>query len=277
MSVGTTGLLIAAGIGAAGSIGGSLISANAAGSAADKETAQEDKALDFQEGVYNDTKANQQPFVSGGQYTLGQLIAGFQNGTFGPGSIPAFKAPTLADAQSTPGYQFTQQQGEQGIERGAAAAGGAITGGTLKSLAGFDTGLADSTYNDVFNRAMASYNSLLTGQNQSFNQLTSIAGLGENAAANVGNNGAQASNTIGNTLANIGNAQAAGTVGTANAVTSGINGAVNSATLPLYLQYLRPQVASQIPAGSTNPSTLTQYGAVPPVPAQTYDELTGGG
>mgnify|MGYP001011198921 CR=1 FL=1 len=43
------------------------------------------------------------------------------SGKFGFGSLPDFKAPTAEEARATPGYQFTQQQGEQGILRGAAS------------------------------------------------------------------------------------------------------------------------------------------------------------
>lgn len=235
------GLLTLGILGVAGAVGGAAISANATGNAVDEQTAQQNKALEFQQQEYSDQKANQAPFVSAGQSSVGQLMAGLSNGTFGPGSIPGFVAPTLQQAQQTPGYQFTQQQGEEGIERGAAAAGGAFTGGTLKSLAGFDSGLADTTYQQIFNNALSGYQTQLASQNQGFNQLASVAGLGENAAANAGNTGAQAASTIGSTLTNLGATQAAGTIGQANAAVSGINGATSALSLPLYLQALQPQ------------------------------------
>lgn len=244
------GLLTLGILGVTGAVGGSLIGANASETAAQQQTTQEQKALDFQEQEFGTEQANQAPFVSAGQSSVGQLMTGLQNGTFGPGSIAPFTAPTLAQAQQTPGYDFTQQQGEQGIERGAAAAGGAFTGGTLKSLATFDAGLADSTYQQVFNNALSGYQTQLQSQNQAFNQLSAAAGLGENAAANVGNTGAQAASTVGNTLTSIGATQAAGTIGAASAIQGGINGALNSATLPLYLQSLNSgNVSAPTPPG----------------------------
>lgn len=248
------GLLTAGLIGAGGSIFSGLFGASAAKKAAQQQVAQQEKALAFQQQEYADQKANQAPFLQAGQYSIGQLMSGLKNGTFGPDSIPAFKAPTLAEAQATPGYEFTRQQGEQGIERGAAAAGGAFTGGTLKALASFNSGLADSTYNDVFTRAMQAYNAQLTGQNQAFGQLASTAGIGEGAAVNLGAAGAQAAQTVGNTLTNIGSAQAAGTIGSASALTGAINGATNAATAPFYLNYLhQSQTSPQLSSTNLNP------------------------
>lgn len=282
------GLLTVGLIGAGSSLFSGIFGANKAKQAADQQVAQQQKALDFQKGVYGDTKANQQPFVQAGQASISQLMEAIKNGTYGPGSIAtpaAFKAPTLEEARNSPGYQFTKEQGELGITRGAAAAGGAFTGGTLKALAGFDTGLADSTYGNVFNRAMQGYNasladyqSKLQGQAQSFNQLSSIAGLGENAAANAGNNGAQASSTIGNTLGNIGNAQAAGTVGAANALTAGLGGAANAATTPFYLQYLQQQQmggSGAVNWSAPNPNDTMKYSYTGP--DGVTNGLAGGG
>lgn len=261
------GLLTLGIIGVAGAVGGSLIGANATQTAAQQQTTQEQQALQFQQQEFATEQANQQPFVAAGQSSVGQLMSGLSNGTFGPGSIAPFAAPTLDQARATPGYEFAQQQGELGIERGAAAAGGAFTGGTLKSLASFDTGLADSTYQQIFNNALSGYQTKLAAQNQAFNQLSATAGLGENAAANVGNTGAQAASTIGSTLTNIGATQAAGTIGTANAISGGIAGVASSASLPLYLQFLQSGSGSNAaPSGWTG----TGLNAIPPA-AQQYD------
>jgi hypothetical protein len=267
MSIGTTAALVAGGLGAAGAIGGSLISANASGTAAEQQANSQEQALQVQQQEFQTAQANQAPFVSAGQSAVGTLMNDLSNGTYGPGSLgpaPTFTAPTLAQAQQTPGYEFTVSQGEQAIDRGAAAAGGAFTGGTLKSLDNYTTGLADSTYNQIFNNALSGYNAAmgtyqaqLAAQNQGFNQISAVAGLGENAAASAGNTGAQAASTLGNTLGQIGNAQAAGTVGTANALTSGLTGATNSATLPLYLAQLQNvQTPQSAPYGMNNPGGL---------------------
>lgn len=263
-------LIGAAAIGGVGSIISSIFGSNAAKKASDAQIKQEQAALDFQKGVYSDQKANQAPFVSAGQTSVGALMRGFSDGTFGPGSIPNFKAPTAEEARATPGYQFALDQGTQSIERGAAAAGGSFSGGTLKSLAQFGTGLADSTYSDTFARAMAAYNSTLATQQQGYNQLAGVAQIGEGAAAGVNANGTSAAQTVGSTLGNIGNAQASGIVGSENSIIGGINGVSNAATLPFYLQSLQ-----QSQGGGYAAPTAGQPGYQPPAPLQYVPPTAG--
>lgn len=247
--IGTALALGLAGLSAAGALGGAAIQSNAAKSAAQTQANAGNQAINFQQGIFNQQQKNQQPFLDAGQQSIGQLMQALQSGKFGPGStgqVPqftggTFAAPTLDEARATPGYQFTAQQGSKGILQGAAAAGGAISGGTLKALDTFNTGLADSTYNDVFNRSLSTYNEGLSkyqaqlqgygaglaGQQQEFNQLFAPAQLGENASANINQTGTQLGQSVGNLMTGIGNATAAGQVGSANALSSGISGATN--------------------------------------------------
>lgn len=70
---------------------------------------------------------------------------------------PAFAAPSYADVQNEPGYAFARDQGMQAIEHSKAAGGIYNSPATLKELARFNTGLADQTYGNVFNRAATTY------------------------------------------------------------------------------------------------------------------------
>lgn len=70
---------------------------------------------------------------------------------------PAFQAPTLADAQNEPGFAFQLSEGSKALEHSAAAKGILNTGGTLKDIARWSQGLADTTYGNVYNRALNSY------------------------------------------------------------------------------------------------------------------------
>ena len=267
------GLLVAGLVGAGASIFNGIEGSSAAKTASSQEVAQQNQALDFQKQVFAQQQANQAPYLAAGSTSLGQLMTALGNGTCGAGSLGAvpqftgsFTAPTLADAQQTPGYQFTAQQGSKGILEGAAAAGGAISGGTLKALDSFNTGLADSTYNDVFNRALQTYNTGLQGyqaqlqgyqtaanaQQQEFSQMFAPAQLGENATANINQTGTQVSQNVGNLMSQIGQSEAAGTVGSANAITSGVSGAANSASQTLLLSQLLPllRAGGATPAGT---------------------------
>ncbi len=81
-----------------------------------------------------------------------------------------FQEPSLEDARNSPGYQFAFDQGQRAVQNSAAAKGTLLTGGTLKDLAQFGTGLADQTYGNVFNRALA-VNSNNFGQNSTIADL----------------------------------------------------------------------------------------------------------
>lgn len=245
------------------SIFGNLLSGilgnDAAHTAADQQVAAGDRALDFQKQIWGDQQRNQQPYLQAGQQSIGQLMQLISEGKFGPGStgpVPQytgqFTAPTLEDARNSPGYQFTAQQGSKGILQGAAAAGGAISGGTLKALDTFNTGLADQTYGNVFQRALSTYQTGLqdyqaklqgygaglAGQQQEFGQLFAPAQLGEGATQNLNSQGGQVATNVGNLMTQIGNAQASGTVGGANATTSAIGGGLTGITQGLLLQKL---------------------------------------
>jgi hypothetical protein len=243
-------LLVAGLVGAGASIFSGLEGSSAAKTASSQEVNQQQQALDFQKQMFSTQQANQAPYLAAGSTSLGQLMSDLQSGKLGPGSLGAvpqftgsFSAPTLAEAQQTPGYQFTAQQGSKGILQGAGAAGGAISGGTLKALDSFNAGLADSTYNDVFNRALQTYNTGLQGyqaqlqgyqtganaQQQGFNQLLAPAQLGENATSNINQTGTQVSQNVGNLMSQIGQSEAAGTVGSSNALTAGVSGAASNA------------------------------------------------
>lgn len=63
----------------------------------------------------------------------------------------------LGNVQADPGFAFRQQQGEQAINRSAAARGGRLGGATLKALAGFNQDLASQEYGNAANRALSAY------------------------------------------------------------------------------------------------------------------------
>ena len=74
-----------------------------------------------------------------------------------PKAYGNFALPDI-NAGTDPGYLFTKQQGTQAIQADAAKRGSLLGGGTLKALDTFNTGLANQTYNDVYNRALGAYN-----------------------------------------------------------------------------------------------------------------------
>jgi hypothetical protein len=277
------GLLTMGIVGAVGSIGGATIGAIGAKNAASQQAQAEQNALDFQKQMWGDEQQNMSPYLSMGNTGVAALMAALGNGTFGPGSMPAmpqftgtFTAPSLEEAQQTPGYQFTAQQGSKGILQGAAAAGGAISGGTLKALDQYNTNLANTTYNDVFNRALQTYGTGLQAyqanlggyqanlgrQAQMFNEMLAPVTIGENAAAGLNATGQGVAVNAGNLMGGIGNANAAGTVGMTNSITSGLTGASNSLMQSILLSKMLGTPANGAGApnsGYTNPYTSIYY------------------
>lgn len=210
-----------AAIAVAGSLAAGAISASAAGDAADQISNADKAAITAVTGTQQknvDTiTANEQPYRDLGTQAVGSLATGEAPG----GQFT--KNFTLADLTTDPGYQFDLQQGNQAVQRSAAAQGTLNSGGTLKSIANYTTGLASNELTNAYNR-------YTTDQNNQFNRLNSLAGLGQNATTAVNQADTNQANVVSNaqyggTIA-AGQAQAAGTIGAANA----IGGSITSAT-----------------------------------------------
>lgn len=68
-----------------------------------------------------------------------------------------FQAPDALSQQNDPGFQERLKQGQQALERSAAARGTLLTGGTLKGLQQFGQDFASNEYGNVYNRAAGAY------------------------------------------------------------------------------------------------------------------------
>jgi hypothetical protein len=220
--------MVAAAIGvgtAVAGVAGSAMSSSASKSAADTQAAAANNATALQEAQWEKTQQNLQPYMDLGSSYINPLKAALSNPTL----TQQFSAPTAAQAQATPGYQFTLQQGLKATQNSAAARGLGTSGAALKGATTYATGLADSTYNDVYNRALQTYNTNYNTASNNVNRLQSVVGSGQNAAAGLGSLGAQTANSIGNTLTGAANASASGTIGSANALSSGLNSVASGA------------------------------------------------
>ncbi|WP_336717557.1 hypothetical protein [Asaia bogorensis] len=107
--------------------------------------------------------------------------------------------------ESTPGYQFINNQGQQAVTNSAAARGLADSGAALKGAASYATGLADNTY-----------------QNQ-FNDTNALATTGFQANQAQGNNTMNAATNAGDIRMAGANGGAAATVGAGNALAGGLS------------------------------------------------------
>lgn len=137
------------------------------------------------------------PYIQSGTTSLASLqdLAGAN----GPLSNKFSFNPS--DLQNDPGYAFTLQQGQDALQRAAAAKGQLFSSGTLKSLAGYTTGTANQYFGDAFNRAKTTFD---TNQNQALSRISTLqglAGLGySGTAAGAKAVGDTSSQQAGNTL-----------------------------------------------------------------------------
>lgn len=133
--------------------------------------------------------------------SLSNLLGTSKNtGAAGYGSLLTPFTP--GDLTQTPGYQFNLSQGNQALDRQAAAKGNYFSGGALKDAETFGQGLADNTYNNA-------YNQYTQNQNNTYSKLAGQAASGQGAAT-----------TLGSLLGSTGAAQANSTVATGNTINS---------------------------------------------------------
>lgn len=182
---------------AAAIVGGAAISAGAAGDAADTQAASTQAGIDEQRRQYDLTRADQAPYREVGARSLGALEAG-NNTPLDPASV-----------QMDPGYEFARQQGQQGIDRKTAAAGGRISGASLKAAAKFGTDYATTGYSTAYNRVNQARSDRL-------NRLAALAGIGQTSAQQTGAAGQGAANAISGMTTAQGNASGAATMAQGN-------------------------------------------------------------
>jgi hypothetical protein len=132
----------------------------------------------------------------------------------------------------TPGYQFRLAQGQQALERSAAARGRALSGQQLQALTGYGQGMAAQEFGDYYNR------------------LAALSGIGQTSTAGLSGLGAQTAANIGQAYGNIGAAQGAGILGQYGAIGGAAQGGLSN--------YLFARYAGLIPP--SNPGIVTVGG-----------------
>ncbi len=109
-----------------------------------------------------------------GQYASGSAIAPWTQ---------QFQAPTAQQAIGSPGMEYALSRAQQAIERGAAAKGTLLTGGTLRDLSENQIGMALQGYGDVYNRARSEYDlsksTFQENQDRPFSKYATLAELGK--------------------------------------------------------------------------------------------------
>lgn len=215
------------------SIGSALLGSSSAsdaasqqsGAATDSARMQTDaanRAADMQNAQFQQTRADQQPWLQAGQGALNKLIPMASNYTpFG-----------MSQFNQDPGYAFRMNQGQIAMDRSAAASGGLQSGAALKAASDYGQASGSQEYQNAFNRYQ-------TERNAALNPLQSLAGVGQSTASSLGALGANnasaiggyytgAANNAGNYMTQGANARAAGQIGSSNALSGGLSTYMNN-------------------------------------------------
>lgn len=205
---------VGAGIAAVGVIS-SAVSANKASHA---QSAAANAANAEQQREYDQTRADQQPFMQEGYSALARMsdLLGLSGNTGAAGYGSLNQRFTPGDLTKDPGYQFELAQGTKTLQNSAAARGGLYSGATLKALSQYGNDYAGTKYNEAYQR----FNH---DQDTTYNRLASQAGLGQTATTTVDAAGQHTADQIGSNLIGAGNARGAADIAYGNAIGNGVN------------------------------------------------------
>ena len=183
---------IASGVGAVAGAGASILGANAASEAADKN-----RALSYD--VYQQQRRDTAPYRKTAKLALSDLQDIYLKGT--------------KDFTTSPGYDFRFDEGVKALDRSAAARGRLDSGPQGKALTRFGQNFATDEYN------------------QGFNRLTSLAGLGSGAVQSTNNAGSDLVVNVGNANNNAAIARRSAYEGVGSSINQGINNYLTLAAL----------------------------------------------
>ena len=236
---------------AVGGLAGAGISSSEAQNASNAQQQAAVAATQQQQTEFNQEQSELAPYLASGTQNLASLNA----------AMPSLTSQfTMQDFQQNPGYQFQLGQGEQAMQRSAAASGMLNSTGTQQNLNNYAQGMANTDYQ----QALQNFTS---NQQQRYNMMSGMAGMGLNAVGMNNQAGQNFTNQTGQNLTGAANASAAGQVGTANAITSGLNNSANGYMGYSMLNNLaNPQTPGQVAGynmpqiGSVGAPPATQYG-----------------
>ena len=158
--------------------------------AANISAQQADRALQFQKDSFATTQANNQPWLDAGKTALGKLSP-----------LMDYKKFSMDDFHADPGYNFRLTQGQQAIDRSAAAGAGLQSGAALKAAAAYGQDMGSQEYNNAFNRS-------LSERKAAIDPLMQMAGLGQNGTNNENSSAQTFASNAGNIAMGQGDTQA---------------------------------------------------------------------
>ena len=197
---------------------GAGMASDAAGNAADAQSASAAQSDATQRYQYDTTRADNAPFRETGLQANNQLASLMNSGQF---SRKFTTADMNADPVYQSGLQFGLSEGTKGINRQAAAGGSMLSGATLKALTRFGNDYGSTKANE-------SYNRFNTDQNSQYNKLAGLSGAGQQATNQVSAAGQNMANNISASQQGVGNARGSAYLSQGNSWQNAINGGVSA-------------------------------------------------
>jgi hypothetical protein len=213
---------------------GSILGARASGQASQAQSQaammsaviqaqQAQAAREQQERMYRESVERMEPFRQGGVAATNRMLElygiGGQPGAAGYGS---YAQPFgMQDFEMDPGYAFRVQQGQQAIDRSAAAQAGLQSGSALKAAARFGQEMGSQEYGNAYNR-------FLQQRQLQLQALQGLASPGATTAANIGQIGTTTGANIANTMLGAGQALGQGIEQAGQARASGYMGGASA-------------------------------------------------
>lgn len=222
-----TAVVAAIGTAAVVGAGASIYAANKSASAVKSST---NASISNQDAEYQQARSDEAPFRTTGVSATNQLakLYGLDYQDNNGNTVKGTGKADFSSFSTSPDYSFSLGQGQDAINRSAAAKGGLLSGAAVKAGETYASGLADQNFN--------SYVQNLQG----------IAGAGQAATGTTTAAGTNMANNNSNALVSAGNARASayGSVGS----TIGNSANTLSGNYMLY-KYLNPATSASAPLG----------------------------
>jgi len=164
-------------------------------------------SISQQGAQYAQTRADQAPWRTTGASALDQIAKLYgldtvdANGNVVKGSGKA----DFSSFSTSPDFQFNLGQGQDAINRSAAARGGLLSGAAVKAGETYATGLANQNFGDYVSRLSGVAGAGQAATNATQAAGTNMANANSNALMSAGNARASAYGDIGQTIGNTAN------------------------------------------------------------------------
>lgn len=212
-----------AGAAVVGAVGGSMIAADGAQSAADTQANATRESNATQKAMYDQTRTDNMPALDARNASLDRMRSllgiGGDASAKGYGSLGGRINP--GDVVNELGYKFGLDQGLKTQNNVLGARGMRNSGAAIKAGARYGTDYATTKYDNAFNREVANRSAQL-------NPLQSLAGASQTGASTVAQAGQNYGSTVSGNQTALGNAIGAGQIAQGNIWGGAVNQLVSA-------------------------------------------------